>query len=102
MVILFPVGVGMGQTAVGMGDAAVGVCQHIPFYTADLVHIIVTYHHFHRKVGIEDPFQALCGHQAVRNFASGTAMVIVDGFPAHTVGNGQPAPLFQKTCQHLE
>ena len=92
----------MGQAAVGVGVSAVGVGKHIPLDTADLIHMPVGDHHFHVKMGVEDPLQAFCGHQAVADLAGGAAVVVVDGGPAHAVGDGQPTVLFQKAGENFD
>ena len=97
-----PVGVTMGQAAVAMGRTAVRVGQYIPLHTADLIHMAVGNHHLHLEVGIKDPLQTFRGHQTVTYLAGAAAVVIVDGLPAHAVGNRQPPVLFQKTGKDLD
>ena len=103
LVLLFPVNMGMGQTAVGMGHCSVmGMSQRIPLHTADLIHSAVGNHDLHIEVGIKQLFQAVSSHQTVGYLAGGTLVMAVDGLPALAVGNGQAAIFLQKTRQNLD
>ena len=87
-------GVTVPVGTMGMHMAGIGF-----FDTSHLVHIPVGDHDLHIEIGRKYLLQTFRVHQAVGDLAGGTAVMVVNGFPAGTVGNGQAAALFQKPRQ---